>query len=320
MTPADRGIQRPLPHRDVGGPADQHGQVPIQAVQYRGGCEEPGPRGSQLDGEWQSIEANADPGDRTGVVGVQGERPIGCTGPLDEQRDGLVAREFGKWRKIGRIGRPQGQDLVGLLGGQMEHGSAGDHDAEARGPGEQIGHEGYRAEDLLEVIQDQEHLTLTQVLLDASHEIPVRSLPDTEGFRDRRAHRLRVVRVLEGYEDGAVGEPAGQPICGREGDPRLADTTRSREGQERPASHEVGDIGDLDLATDERCRRHGDGIVPGVHGADGRECPRQTLDHQLPIGTGEGRSFRLCSPRLLTCSPAGRSISTSVRVASDSST
>ena len=129
----------------------------------------------------------------------------------------------------------------------------------ARGPGEQFGDERRRAEDLLEVVQDQEQLTLAEVLLDARSRVPVRSLPDSEGGAAIAAATVvPVVSVLQRHEDDAVGEPAGQSLRRREGDPRLAGATRSRPASGAPASHEVGDPGHLHLTTDERCRRHGD--------------------------------------------------------------
>ena len=156
-------------------------------------------------------------------VGLDGARAF------DEQRDGLVLRKSRGGRRRGGVGKVKRRDAELLLPGQVQHRAARDDDPQPRRSGEQLGDERRGAHDLLEVVEDQQQLALAEVLLHPLLEVAIGRLPDAQGGGDGRGGRGAVASILEGDEEGAVGEIGQEALREREPEACLARAARAGE-------------------------------------------------------------------------------------------
>ena len=146
VAPRDRPFQRPLARRHVAGSAARERQVGRQPVADGRRGQERGPGRGELDAERQPVHERADLVDDGDLVaGV----PAGSHGArtLDEQRPSAIQR----------------RDRVLLLPDESQRRAAGHEQTCLRRRPQDRGHRPGRFQDLLEVVEDEEHRAVGQV-------------------------------------------------------------------------------------------------------------------------------------------------------------
>jgi len=154
--PVDRTAQRALSRREIGRAAREQLQAALQAAPHGLRRQQLRPGGGKLDRERNAVEAPADLGDGGRVLGRQLEaRPYGLHA-LDEQRDGGRTAERMGIVDVQVVRQGQGRHPVFVLAADAQRRLARDEEAELRCGGEQLGHEGRRGQDLLEVVEHEQ--------------------------------------------------------------------------------------------------------------------------------------------------------------------
>jgi hypothetical protein len=241
--------------------ARQQRQAAFELGQQRWQRQQADARGRQFDRQGQAVEFVANGRDRIDVRFGDGEVALGRRGAFDEQPNGLGrGRTVRVGRRTGRrTGRRQRERWHGhgVLAGNAQDGSARDEGCEGRAGGQEVDDQRPRVEDVLEVVQDQQHPTLPQRLADAPLDRPPAGLPDVERSGDGRTDQGRIADRGEGHEPDAVGEGIGHFLGDAERESGLADAAGTGEGQQANvgATHQVGDRGDFPLPTDEAGER-----------------------------------------------------------------
>ena len=93
VAPVDRGPQRLLACRSVGGAADEEGEPLVEALEDGLRRQQPDAGGCQLDRERQAVESGADRGDDLRRLGVDREARLDGAGPGLEQLRRVARRE-----------------------------------------------------------------------------------------------------------------------------------------------------------------------------------------------------------------------------------
>ena len=220
MAPLDGGPEGLLAGLGVPAPLEQV-QARGQALEDLGGTEHAGSRGGQLDGQGQVVQSAAELGD--GFIGVQ-------AGPGAEQ--------------LHCLGVCQGRDGVLHLAPDPQQLPAGHQETEVGGGLQQDRQVGGRGDDLLQVVQHQEHLPLTDVFGQAT--LGPKGLPYGLGHQGRVANRCQTDPVHTALE---AGDQLGGGLDGQAG---LAGAPRSGQGEQaRAVAQERGHLGHLPLPSHE---------------------------------------------------------------------
>jgi hypothetical protein len=98
MAPVDRGAQRLLPLGSVARAGCEHLEGVVEALEQRLRGQEPQPGGSELESQWQAVQAPTDVRDGPGILRRQLERARGRSGALDEQSDCWIRHQ-----RLGRV-------------------------------------------------------------------------------------------------------------------------------------------------------------------------------------------------------------------------
>jgi hypothetical protein len=190
--------------------------------------------------------------------------------------------------RTSRSGRPsvsgegEGSDETLVFSRQVQGHAARGQDPEAGGRVQQSVHRRSRVDDLLEVVQHQEEITVPEVGGQRVEDIRARLLPHAQGRGDVRGNQGRVRHRAQVDHVHAVLDPVH--LLG--GDPqrqaRLASAARPGEGEEPGAAEQLADLGDLALASDERRSRWRE-VRPTwpSEGADRWELSRETVDDEV---------------------------------------
>ena len=114
MAPVEQGRQRAVP--GVAPPGrDEDLQPPVDVLGEGEYVEVTHPRRCQLDRERHAVEATADAGDCSGVLGRQGELRLGRRSAFDEEPAGRGVENFRGGGALVRDGqRSQGQSLLAV--------------------------------------------------------------------------------------------------------------------------------------------------------------------------------------------------------------
>ncbi len=162
VAPVDRGGERLLACRRVARAGRQQVRLAFEPLENLSRREQLRSRRGELDRERQPVEPPADAGDLRGAGRVELEARIDRLRPHREEphRVGLDERLE---RKVG-VGSVERRHRVLALGCQPQRGAARGEDPEARGRGEEVADEGRGGEDLLEVVEHEQHPPLAQVL------------------------------------------------------------------------------------------------------------------------------------------------------------
>ena len=209
VAPADRRRESALARRRVARTGGEEVRFPFEAREDLGRREQLRARGRELDRERQSVEPAADLRDFRCAGRVELETGIDRLRPRREQpqRVGLNERLE---RKVGVRG-VEGRHRILALRREPQRRAARGQDPQARGRGEQIADEGRSREDLLEVVQDEEHSLLAQVLDHAFGQVPL-TLAHTERLGDRGHQELRV-RDRREADEQAPSRSSGSSSC-----------------------------------------------------------------------------------------------------------
>ena len=146
--------------------------------------------------------------------------------------------------------RPDRNDL---LAAHAQRRLAGHKHTAERGHGGKLGHRRRRVEDVLEVVEDQQHPPIAGELTQANrgrHAL----LGEAERAGDSGRHTGRVGEALEPDEEHAVGEVLEHGVSGGQRQPRLARPARTGQGQGARVARlaRAGERLEVALAADQR--------------------------------------------------------------------
>ena len=218
VTPGDGVPQGLLPRRlpDVGGGQVQAGPEPGQ--QGPGG-EQPGPGCGQLDRQRQPVQVLADGSDVGGVAFGHGEARPGHGRLLHEQPRRAARRHLLQPRLARHLQRRHRQLL---LTGQVQQPPRRRQHPQARSGREQLRHHRGGPVQLLQVVQPQQRLAITQV---PGHRVGGRPVAhDVQAVGDHLPHHPRIAHRRQSHEKHPVPELLTQRHRGGQRQPRLADT------------------------------------------------------------------------------------------------
>ena len=156
--------------------------------------------------------------------GVSSNEPLVSLRALDEQRDRRIrAERLGRgW--IGRRGKLQRVERVLPLGGDPEWRPARRHDPEPRAALDQARHVRRRRHDLLEVVQEQKRLLVTDQCGDALRQRPLFGFLHVQRVRESGDELRRVRHLGQRDERDSVEELGREQPAQLDDDARLPDT------------------------------------------------------------------------------------------------
>ena len=281
VAPLDGAAQGSLPIGNALAPGRQDLQAMLEAGEQSGRRQHLGPGGGQLDGQRQTVEARDDRGDRAELVLGRLETGPGDPGTIHEQRDGPALAQRLGGSGVGQVRNVERRDGILLLSVEPEGAPAGDQHLDPRGGLQQPVHERCRVEDLLEVVEHEEHGPVAQVLGEGLGRGPVAGLDETERAGHDRGDQARLAHLIESHEERPVDERRPQLLGRSDREAGLARPTRAGQRHEPVLAHERDELLDLTLAPDQACQRLGQVAAPRVEGADRREVGREPIDHEL---------------------------------------
>jgi hypothetical protein len=246
VAPVDRRAQRLLPLGNVAKAGRQYLKGVVETVEQRLWRQEPESGGRELESERQAVQAPTDRCDGPGVPGRQLERASGRPRALDEQRDRRIRDERLGRARIGRRGKLERFEPVLPFGGDPQRCPARGHDPQPGAALDQAGQLRSGPHDLLEVVQEQERLLVTDQCGDAVAERPPLSLLHVKRRRESGEKLRGIVDVGQRDERDTVQELGSEQPAELDDDPRLSDTagTRDRDDPMFPRQlHERRQIG-----------------------------------------------------------------------------
>ena len=146
--------------------------------------------------------------------------------------------------------------------GQAQALTAGRHDREVRRPAQHLGQERRGVDNVLDVVDDQQHRATPEQLVQHRHG-PGAVSAQAEGLGDLLGHRLGIGDRGERHEARAVVVPVGDASRQLDRQPGLAHPSGPGEREQPGARREVGQDRELVAATDEWRRRHRQRCAPG---------------------------------------------------------
>ncbi len=175
-----------------------------------------------------------------------------------------------------------------------------------------IGEPAGGVEDVLAVVEDQQHLPLAQEGAEEIDERPPRRVAHLERRGHRRHHQLRVGEGRELDEPRAVGEARREVGGHRHGEPRLADAAAPREREQARRPHARRELTDLRGAPHERRERARD-RAPRRRRRGAARGARLPLRAELPVerarlGRGLGGELALEQEAQLAVGVLGRAV------------
>ena len=204
--PIERRAHRAVPVGEIPHGGGEQRQAALEPLRDAGRREHPQLRGREFDGQGKPFEAAADVHDRAGVLFRELERGLGRLGPVDEQGHcgGLLSalqRSGGAVRR-----RRQRRHVVDLLAPDSQHDAAGHQEARSRCDRVQPDEHRCDVDDLLEVVEHEQHVAAGEGVRDALLERRFAVVADAEGVGDRGEQQRGFEHVLQADEVGAVGE------------------------------------------------------------------------------------------------------------------
>ena len=296
--PVDRRAHRPVAHRRIPRAARERVETGVEQPQQLSGRERPKPRRGQLDRQRQPLEPVADLV-KLGAVGIdpcaRGRRSGG------EQPAGGVP--------VQRV------DVEDPFGAQPKQTPARHEHGQARSSIEQRGDLRCAVDEVLEVVEDEQELAVSKLLVQQL--VPARraGLPQPDGPGDRRQQELSLGDRGEVDERRPVGEPGAELVAELDGEPRLADAAGAEQRHEPGCRIEqaAGELRQRSLTADRRRlgARHPEdaglglrvGVECGIVREDpafqlaqlGRRLEPQLVDQQHPSFAVTGKRVGLPS-------------------------
>jgi len=215
-----------------------------------------------------------------------------CLGALDKEHHGRGGRKRVEVCDVCQIRHGERRNRERVLAAQPQRGPARDDHLQAAAPREEVPDQWPRCRHLLEVIEDDEYPLLTE---ERDQRLVCRRASDlaqTERVRDCHGDERRIVDRGERDEEETVREIMQEMGGDFGGEPRLADATRPRDGQQPNIllPEQRGCAADRRHAANERRERHEE---IRRRGADGHEAGEEGLL------SGRGRMWSLRSRSLI---------------------
>jgi hypothetical protein len=160
-------------------------------------------------------------------------------GPLDKELDGLGPGELVKRGQVARSGHqraPRGQRQwrhgIDSLSRQVQRRAAGGQDGQAGSGSQEGGQRGRGIDDLLEVVEDEQKLAVTQGAQQPRLRRLILRLPHAQDLGDHRENQVALVHRRQRNEGDAAGDAGGSIRCHPQREARLAGAAGSGEGEE----------------------------------------------------------------------------------------
>nr|WP_159058837.1 hypothetical protein [Streptomyces caeruleatus] len=259
--PVDRRPQGLVAGQGRGAAAGEEAVAVVQAVEELVHVEHAHADRGEFDGEWEAVEAAAEPGDGPAVGGGQPEAGDHGGGPVGEERQGRVA--LGAGEVAVRVGDRQGPYVEEVFLGEAEAVAAGGEDPYAGRAVQQRGGElGAGRQQVFAVVDQQQQSAVPQPFHQRAERWPRGVVVQVErvggGERDERG----VVQAGEVHEADAVGE--GAPYRGRDarGEAGLADAARAGQGDQPCPGQQFTSGGEFAAPVDEAGRLDRQPMVP----------------------------------------------------------
>ncbi len=195
-----------MPLRQVAHGSRQQRKALRESLRDSTGREHADLRRSELDRQRQALEGAADHREVRGVLRGHVEAGLDGLRPVDEQRDRGGAGRWIETRGSAVRWSRQRRHLVHALTADAQHDPA--RDQERRGRGDRVQPHEHRSgfDDLLEVVEHDEHLAVGQRARDALLELRFAVVADAEVIRDRRQQQTGFEHALQQHEVRAVRE------------------------------------------------------------------------------------------------------------------
>ena len=256
MTPFDRRAKRALPLRRIARALREKRERLLEPREQRAGSEQARACGRELDRQRQPVESRADLLD--GRIGV--DLAADSKRPIDEKCDG--------------VGRGERVELVFHLARQAQRRPARHEHLKIRRLRQQVGDAGRGGQQVLEVVEQQEHRAAAQ----EAAKIVARA----DRLRDLGEHQFRIRERAQAHPEHAISKRADAFRRDMEREARLARASRPGDGDEAPAAKQREKFLNFLLAPEQRARR--DGKVGRVERAQRRELASPELEESLRPG------------------------------------
>ena len=255
--PVEGRVQAPVPGR-YGVPRRQVPEVLTQPGRQLPERERTQLGRGQLDGQWQPVELAADLRHGRPVLGVEGEPRRHGGGPLDEQGHARVPRLGAAVVRLPLLGYAQRRHVPDVLGGHPEHPPAGtQHPQPRRRAQRPVGERRAFVDEVLAVVQDQQHLPVPDMLEEGIGQRPF-GRPDPEFLGDRVVQEGGLGHGGQVDHPDPVGECptqfGGRPYR----EPALAAATGPGQGDQPGAGQEPSHLGDVGPPADQAGYLSGD--------------------------------------------------------------
>ncbi len=224
VAPGDGVAHRAQAVGQVAGTVHQEGQCEAEPLQQRGRGEDVQPRRRQLEGEGETVQATADAGHGGDVLRRAQGVDTRFVPPLHEQVDRGVGESGDAIEDRIRLRDGQGRDRDDVLAAQPQPGAAGDQRLEAGAGAQQIGQVCARGENLLEVVQDQQHLAVAQRGLQGRQRWLTARVAQAECGGDGGHDQIGIGDGRQPHQAHPVGERIRHRRADGQGEARLANT------------------------------------------------------------------------------------------------
>ena len=211
-------------------------------------------RRGELEREWQPVQPHGDLGDRRGILVREAEVRLHRSRALDEELDRLVRAElFGGSAPANCVRQRKRRDSEQVLAAQMQRFTARHEQLQPRSALQELCELRRGHGHLLEVVEDQQHVLVTEPRLQLFEEGFGGRGVQADRTCDRRQHRFAVARRGDIDEEHTVLEPV--ELVGRSAnrEPGLSDAAWScqREKPHRLAGKAFRDLVKLRLPAHE---------------------------------------------------------------------
>src|SRR6266487_3873653 len=232
ITPTDRIAQGLLPGGCILPSTRQHRKPTVEPPEQGLGGQQFAPRRCQLQGQWQSVQLDADLGDRRRVVLRKDKIGLHRLRTLNEKRDRPVVQQLLMRWQVQRIGQGERRHRKLVFPLHMQYCPAGHQDLEG-GTGQQQFHQGGRGcEDLLKIIQQQQEVFVAQERFEGGEPRTFLDIAQAQRLGDGGHDQVRVAHSSKLHQAHPVRKRLAQihrhllsQLC-------LADAAGTGEGEE----------------------------------------------------------------------------------------
>ena len=286
VAPGDRRFERLLPGSRRPASADEQPEAVGQSLDELVEAERAEPDSGQLDRERHPVEPPRQLEDGRPVLVRDDERGARLACPFDQQGDGLRFRN--PIRRDIRIGRrdrqrPHPDDRLAAESEGLP--ARGDQPQRRCLPEQRVGEHGARVEEVLAVVEDDEHLAGRDVVDQPGDRPAAGFVAKAERRHDRLRHELRITHAGKLDQPRTIGDAAGEVARDAEGEAGLADAPGPDEGHESGPGQGRLDVLDVPTPADER-RELGGQISGGGSSPPRQDAGRAGVSDRSKRGIG----------------------------------